>query len=173
MRPTLLIFTSTVSLLALLGMPVHTIAQEQQNAPHPNRYTVTDLGTLGGAGTNSTATDINNAGWVAGSANLVSGGPQHAFLSYRHHLQDLGTLDGPACPACNSEADGPNLSGEAAIGSETSTYLGPTGEDFCEYGSHRQCLGAIWKNGAMSALSTLPGGNNANAFDLNDRGQVI
>ena len=46
------------------------------------RYTVTDLGTLGGAGTNSTAFEMNNAGWVAGSSNLTSGGPQHAFLWY-------------------------------------------------------------------------------------------
>ncbi len=46
------------------------------------RYTITDLGTLGGAGTNSTATDINFVGWVAGSSNLTAGGPQHAFLWY-------------------------------------------------------------------------------------------
>src|SRR5712671_3088695 len=40
------------SLLAVLA-----VAQP----PHP-RYTVTDLGTLGGPGTNSAATDMNNAG---------------------------------------------------------------------------------------------------------------
>ena len=137
------------------------------------RYTVTDLGTLGGAGTNSTAFEMNNAGWVAGSSNLTSGGPQHAFLWYGGgHLRDLGTLDGPACPACNSGADGPNGSGEAAIGSETS-QTDPNGEDFCEYGTHRQCLAAIWKNGALTALPNLAGGNNANAFGLNDQGQVV
>src|ERR1039458_6730898 len=73
------------------------------------RYTVTDLGTLGGNGTNSSAFDMNNAGWVAGSSNLTSGGPQHAFLWYGGgHLHDLGTLDGAACPGCNSGADGPH-----------------------------------------------------------------
>jgi probable HAF family extracellular repeat protein len=146
------------------------LAIAQTAAP---RYTVKDLGTLGGDGTNSTAFDINNAGWVAGSSNLTSGGPQHAFLWYGGgHLHDLGTLDGPTCPACNSGADGPNGSGEAAVGSETSE-TDPNGEDFCEYGTHRQCLGAIWKDGALTALPTLRGGNNANAFGLNDQGQVI
>jgi hypothetical protein len=35
-----------------------------------------------GEGTNSSAFDMNNAGWVAGSSNLTLGGPQHAFLWY-------------------------------------------------------------------------------------------
>jgi probable HAF family extracellular repeat protein len=137
------------------------------------RYTVTDLGTLGGAGTNSSAFDMNNLGWVAGSSNLTAGGPQHAFLWYgRSPLHDLGTLDGPACPTCNSGADGPNASGEAAVGSET-RQTDPNGEDFCEFGTHHQCLGAIWRNGRLAALPNLPGGNNANAFELNNSGQVI
>jgi probable HAF family extracellular repeat protein len=168
---------SSLGLLALLAIPAGLAAQTRAKSVH---YTITDLGTLGGAGTNSTATDINNAGWVAGSASLVTGGPQHAFLWYgRGRLHDLGTLDGPACPACNSGADGPNLSGEVAVSSETSTYFGPTGEDFCRFGTHRQCLGAIWKNGALKALPNLKCGKdskgckNASAFDLNDQGQVI
>ena len=48
----------------------------------------------------------------------------------------------------------------------------PNGEDFCEFGTHRQCLAAIWKNGTMTALPTLPGGGNAAAFDINNRGQI-
>ena len=112
------------------------------------RYTVTDLGTLGGAGTNSTAFEMNNAGWVAGSSNLTSGGPQHAFLWYGGGpLRDLGTLDGPVCPACNSGADGPNASGEAAIGSETS-QTDPNGEDFSEgWSSSQRLLIAIHEAG--------------------------
>jgi probable HAF family extracellular repeat protein len=137
------------------------------------RYTITDLGTLGGAGTNSTATDMNFAGWVAGNSNLTAGGPQHAFLWYGGGmLKDLGTLGGSRCPTCNSEVDGPNVFGEAAVLSETAK-TDPNGEDFCEFGTHHQCLGAVWRNGALTALPTLPGGNNASAFDLNDLGQVI
>lgn len=140
--------------------------------PKP-RYTITDLGTLGGAGTSSFATEMNNAGWVAGSSNLTAGGPQHAFLWYGSSpLRDLGTLDGAACPGCNSGADGPNARGEVPIGSETH-LKDLNGEDFCGFGTHHQCLGAIWKNGVMTALPTLTGGNNANAFGINDRGQIV
>ena len=136
-----------------------------------SRYTVTDLGTLGG--TYSNAYGPNAAGWVAGNSNLVLNGPQHAFLWYGFgQLHDLGTLDGSKCPTCNSVAYWPNALGEAAIGSETSK-TDPKGEDFCGYGTHHQCLGAIWRNGFMTALPTLPGGNNATALDLNDQGQVI
>lgn len=87
-------------------------------------------------------------------------------------MKDLGTLGGPDCPGCNSGADGPNLSGEAAVGSETSK-LDPNGEDFCEFGTHHQCLGAIWKDNVLKALPTLPGANNDNAFNLNDEGLVV
>jgi probable HAF family extracellular repeat protein len=140
--------------------------------PAPPRYTVTDLGTLGGPGTNSAGFDLNNAGWVAGSSNRVPGGPQHAFVWFGSGpLVDLGTLDKGACPECNSGADGPNALGEAAIGSETQR-MDPNGEDFCAYGSHRQCLAAVWRAGKMTALPNLPGGYNANAFGINNRGQL-
>jgi probable HAF family extracellular repeat protein len=119
-------------------------------------------------GTNATATDMNSAGWVAGSSNLVPNGPQHAFLWYGGGpLVDLGTLGGP-----NSGVDGPNLYGEAAVGSEIST-ADPDNEDFCGYGTHLQCLGAIWRYGKLTALPTLPGGRNANAFGINNLGQVV
>ena len=142
-----------------------------QPAPH---YTVTDLGTLGG--TYSYAYGINNAGWVAGGAatpTQTNGLAQTAFLWYGGGpLIDLGTLDGPKkCPICNSEAGGPNAFGESAIVSETSE-ADPNGEDFCQFGTHRQCLGAIWKNGAMTALPTLAGGHNGQTYWINNQGQV-
>jgi len=163
------------TLLLAMAIPARMMAQEE-SATHeraPRHYKVIDLGTLGGPGTNSSAFQLNEAGWVAGSSNLVAGGPQHAFLWYgRGPLKDLGTLDGSACLGCNSGADGPNASGEAAVGSETS-MLDPNGEDFCEYVTGRQCLATIWKNGKLTALPNLPGGYNSNAFNLNDRGEVI
>ena len=132
-----------VGLLSALAMPTHLVAQEEN--PRPARYTVTDLGTLGGPGTNSTGFDMNNAGWVAGSGNLIPGGPQHAFLWYgRGPLFDLGTLGGP-----NSGPGGPNARGEASILSETSE-IDPNGEDFCGFGNHLQCLAGIWRNRANS-----------------------
>src|ERR1017187_4752831 len=36
-----------------------------------------------------------------------------------------------------------------------------------------QCLAALWKNGRLTALPTLPGGHNTKAFGLNILGQVV
>jgi probable HAF family extracellular repeat protein len=137
-----------------------------QPAPH---YTVTDLGTLGG--TYSYGYGINKWGWVGGGAATVSqtgGVAQTAFLWHGGHMTNLGTLGGPS----SEVGGGPNLFGELTIISETS-MTDPNGEDFCGFGTHLQCLGAIWKNGAMTALPTLPGGNNGQAYWVNDEGQVI
>ena len=134
------------------------------------RYTITDLGTLPG-GTYSYAYGMNSAGWVTGGAatsTQTGGVSQTAVLWNGKHITDLGTLPG----GLNSEGAGVNASGEVAILSET-YRTDPNGEDFCELGTHRQCLGAIWKNGAMTALPTLENGHNAAAFDINSRGQVI
>jgi probable HAF family extracellular repeat protein len=137
------------------------------------QYTVTDLGTLGGPGTNSTADGINAFGWVTGASNMVASGPQRAFIWYGFGpLVDLGTLGGQKCPTCNSEANGVNVFGQAAIGSETSN-MDPNGEDFCGYGTHHQCLGAIGSFFGLTALQPLAGGNNANALDVNIQGQVV
>lgn len=164
MKTTLL----TTSLLGLLAVAATQMAAAQLPTSGTVRYTVTDLGTLGGAGTNSSAFDDNNAGWVAGSGNLTPEGPQHAFVWYgRGPLIDTGTLGGP-----NSEADGPNLWGQVPIVSETAS-ADPNGEDFCGFGDHIQCLAAIWKNGKLAALPTLPGGHNAEALGINDLGQII
>jgi probable HAF family extracellular repeat protein len=142
-------------------------------AASPARYTVQDLGTLGGTGTNSNAFGINFGGWVVGSSNPTLNGPQHAFFWYGFGpLFDLGTLGGSKCSTCNSVAYAPNAFGEVSITSETSK-ADPNGEDFCFYSTHHQCLGAIWRDGFMTQLPTLPGRNNANAFDVNDLGQVV
>src|SRR5262249_56382165 len=56
--------------------------------------------------------------------------------------------------------------------SETAT-LDPNGEDFCEFGTGRQCLAALWRNGTLTALPTLPGGNNSEAFFVNNGGEIV
>ena len=73
------------------------------------RYTVKDLGTLGGS--YSYAWGVNNAGVVAGGAatpTQTGGVFQTAFLFSGGRMHNLGTLGGASCPDCNSEAGGPN-----------------------------------------------------------------
>ncbi|HUI56654.1 MAG TPA: hypothetical protein VLY04_16875 [Bryobacteraceae bacterium] len=157
------------SLLAALA-----IAQRHPEEPVPQpQYTITDLGALGGPAANSNPYGINAFGWVSGLSNVAPGGPVHAFLWYgRGPLFDLGTLGGPKCTTCNSQANGLNDFAETAVGSETSA-ADKNGEDFCAYGTHHQCLGAVGGPWGLTPLQLLAGGNNANAIDLNDRGQIV
>lgn len=171
MKSRLLLTSSWLALLTLVATWLALPARAQ--APNPPHYTITDLGTLGG--TYSYAYGINDAGVVAGgaaTATQTGGASQTAFLWEGGQPIDLGTLGGPDCPDCSSEAGGPNASGESALISETAK-ADPNDEDFCGFGTHRQCLGAIWKNGAMEALRPLHGGDNSQAYWTNNRGQVV
>ena len=125
------------------------------------RYSVTDLGTLGG--TVGSGNGINFEGRVAGAANLPNGNSR-AFLSGPGAMYDLGTLGGP-----NSSEGGLNASYQMAIFAETSK-TDPLNENFCGFGTSNICLAAIW-NGTMMALPTL-GGNNSIAYAINNQGQV-
>lgn len=140
----------------------------------PARYVVTDLGTLGG--TYSFAYSINGLGMVAGGAETLSQTnfvAQTAVVWYRGQLIDLGTLGGSDCPECSSEGAAVSPNGEAALLSETMISNGAMGEDFCEFGTHHQCEAAIWRNGNLTALPLLPGGNNSEAFFINDWGEAV
>src|SRR5580698_328017 len=152
--------------LGLAACLTTAVAAQTPGSESP-QYTVTDLGVLG-KGNNATSNDMNSIGWVAGQSNLVPNGPQHSFLWYgAGPLVDIGTLGGP-----NSGAGGPNLYGEAAVESELATK-DPDNEDFCAFGTHLECRGAIWRYGKLAALARLPGGRNSNAFGVNNLGQVI
>jgi probable HAF family extracellular repeat protein len=148
---TIMTLIAASSLLAALAMA------------QPPRYGVADLGTLGG--TASVAFGINNAGRMAGGANRPAENQHPFFSGVGGTKYDLGTLGGP-----NGNAAGPNGSNDLAVLAETSTP-DPLGEDFCGFGTHLTCLGAFW-NGVMTPLPTL-GGNNAEAFTLNDRSQIV
>ena len=101
-----------------------------QTAP---RYTVAEIGTLGGSA--SIAFGVNDAGRVAGGANLRSEN-QHPFLSVVGGLlYDLGTPGGP-----NGNMAGPNNNDQVGGLAETA-LLDPNGEDFCGYGTHLECRG--------------------------------
>lgn len=133
-------------------------------------YALTALPSLGGtvAGGNS----INELGWVTGFANLAGSGGSHAALWRHETAVDLGTLGG-----ANSgvEWQVENDRGVIAGISETSTN-DPLGESwscsaFFPTNGHT-CLGFVWKNHAMTPLSTL-GGDNGYAAGVNQRGTIV
>jgi probable HAF family extracellular repeat protein len=160
---------TTMTLFAALAVPMRLTAQgQQQQTKKLPRYTVTDLGTLGG--TYSAAIGVNNGGSVDGLATLPGDTAQHAFLWRNGVITDLGTLGGPNSGSVNGGDGGPNAAGKVVGPSETSTP-DPLGEDFCGYGTHLICFGFLWRNGVMTPLPTL-GGNNSFAIDINNRGQA-
>jgi probable HAF family extracellular repeat protein len=147
------------------------------------RYRVIDLGALGG--TYSFGFGINHAGDVAGAAATpaqTDGFAATAALWSKQKgklaIKELGVLGPPlfpACPTCNSGAAAVDALGEVAMGSEIAT-LDPNGEDFGQSDppnpTHRVTRGAIWRNGVMTVLPNLPGGNNSGPFWINNLGQM-
>lgn len=92
------ILTSIAAGSLLAGL---AIAQPPQTYPPQPRYTVTDLGTLGG--TSSNAYGPNVVGWVAGNSNLAPNGPQHAQMA------PFTPSYGPGKQVCRTTARFPGL----------------------------------------------------------------
>jgi probable HAF family extracellular repeat protein len=148
----------------------------QAKGGQPAQYIVIDLGTLGGEYSFPYA--INDSGTVAGGAATST---QTDFLSQTAFLWNalwnggklinLGTLDGPACPDCNSEGAAASANGTVAVISERAA-VDVNGEDVCAFGTHRQCVAAVWKAGTLRALEMLPGGHNSQVFYANNGGAM-
>lgn len=157
MKRSLLLMVLIASMLAPLGMALRgssARADEGQPAaqadpPVRSRYTITDLGTLGGD--TSQAFAVNKEGYVVGLAKR-SAQIYHAFVWDGETMTDLGTLDGQ-----QSIAFGINDSGQVAGWSHTSS------------GDNR---GFLWENGSMQPLGTL-GGADSQANGVNNSGQVV
>jgi probable HAF family extracellular repeat protein len=110
----------------------------------------TDLGTLGGV--SSYSSDINDAGWIAGYANIATGHTR-AFRHNGSTMQNLGTLGG-----LTSFGQGINAAGHV-VG--RSTLAGDT------------LTRAFLHDGiAMVSLGTL-GGNYSAAEEINAAGQIV
>jgi probable HAF family extracellular repeat protein len=156
--------------LAVLAAPVGA----QEHKSEPIRFTVTDLGTLGG--TYSQPFVLNNEGLVGGTASLPDG-TQHAVLWRNGRIRDLGTLGGPNSVAFGS----PNRRGQIVGEAETS-IPDPNGEDFCGFlafgdPSSGTCQAFFWQDGVMTSLPALGNSRerlqkNSAANWINDRGVV-
>ena len=159
----------------------------------PARYTVTDLGTLGGAGSRAYA--INSAGVVAGEAE-TAGRRIHAFI-WRpgQGMSDLGTLGGPTSRAYDinsngtvvGEADTTSGLREAFVWSEAAgmTNLGGalrpfasfayaiSDEDFIVGGADSEdgSQAVVWSNGIPRMPRLDPSGISV-AYDINAAGYI-
>jgi probable HAF family extracellular repeat protein len=164
------IFTliAVMTFVAALALPVRLAAQEQQEQRknEQRRYSVTDLGTLGG--NNSVPQGINDRGQVVGLAETPDtdsncGCPIfHAFLWNKEILQDLGTLGGR-----KSEAGlgGVNPEGQVVGDAETPT-VDPNNPPFLESSAF------LWQEGVMIGLGTL-GGNGSFATAIDSEQRVV
>jgi probable HAF family extracellular repeat protein len=114
------------------------------------------LGTLPGPGLDwSAATDINNAGQIAGySFTLGPGSAHRAWILDGGQMTDLGTLGGD-----QASAGAVNEAGQVVGWAQTGD------PDFVTHAF-------LWDGGIMTDLGTLPGDTGSSAADLNENGQV-
>jgi probable HAF family extracellular repeat protein len=117
------------------------------------KYTVTDLGVLGGHGSNAFA--VNDSGVVVGASQTSNQNSlQHAFVwTAATGMQDIGTLGGD-----NSSAYGINKAGQVVGCADVNST---TQHAF------------LWtQSGGMQDLGSL-GGMTSCAVGINDNGQVV
>jgi probable HAF family extracellular repeat protein len=113
------------------------------------KYTVTDLGTLGGP--ESSASSINSKGQIVGSAKTADG-QTHAFFYSDKAMIDLGTLGGSY-----SSASGINDAGQIVGTSKTNNDV---------------LHAYLYQGGQMLDLGTL-GGSESYAGGINNQGQIV
>jgi probable HAF family extracellular repeat protein len=162
--------TGTV-LLASLAAPFTGLAQEQAqgHATKHTRYTLVDIGTLGGPNSelNGGGVIANSSGTVVGQADTSIYDPQcdcyvsHAFKWRKGVMTDLGTLPG----GTNSEAAAINPHG-AIAGRSDNGLIDPV------YGGPAW-VATVWDHGEIQNLGTLGGGYSMATASINDRGQVV
>lgn len=116
--------------------------------PAEVRYSITDLGTLGGT---TSASGINDSGQVAGSSRNAAN-DYRAFLYDETGMHDLGTLGG-----AHSIANSVNDSGQVAGWSVTA-------------GGYMHAF--LYNGTAMTDLGTL-GGDGSWAEGINNSGQIV
>ena len=140
---------------------------------------LTDLGVLPG-GASSAPLWISENGLIAGLSEngktdpLYAGLPEvHAVLWQHGKITDLGTLGG----GYESEANAVNSAGQV-VGAALNTVPDPNSMAVgtywlwgVPYGYQTRAF--IWEKGVMRDLGTLPGGTDAQAILINEKGQVV
>ena len=125
------------------------------------QYTAIDLGTLGGAGTNSYADAVNDAGVAVGASfNDPSTQFFNATLYSAGTVQNLGTLGGPTSGA-NAINNAGQIVGAADLGNFSGTVA---------------FLYSTQSNGPITNLGTLPLAGNfasSSANAINDAGEIV
>lgn len=113
------------------------------------RFSVTDLGTLGG--TFSGVSSVNDARQVVGYAYTSGDASYRAFLWQSDRMQDVGTLGGKSSQAFGIDAAG-RIVGSASTSDANHAFL--------------------WQSGRMQDLGTL-GGTNSRAYDIDATGRAL
>lgn len=127
------------------------------------RYTITDLGTLPG-GSFSTGAANALTGMIVGGSNGADG-LEHAVVWLHGRAIDIGP------GGVNSDAYGVSLFGEVSGLTEIAAR-DPNGENFCAYGTDRQCRPFVWQAGRMKLLPLLGGYNATVGDNVNLFGQI-
>jgi probable HAF family extracellular repeat protein len=166
-----------VTMLLALAMPLPGAAAQKHH-----HYKLIDMGTFGGPASNA-INYLNNRGeMVGGSATPVPAPPTmnpfgsggfdgagpvpfifHAFLWKNGNVIDLGALP-PVDLNFSSPQGPPNEKGETVGVSENGIIDPIVG--------FTQIRAVVWKDRQILDLGTL-GGNESDAFTLNNRGQVV
>jgi probable HAF family extracellular repeat protein len=173
---------ASLATIALLGLASPSLGTAQPPKSAHYRYTLIDLGTLGGPQAdvgNFPFPAENNRGLVVGQADTPLADPylpsenpafggdpfvQHAFSWHDGVISDLGALG--AQPGNNSSfTNAVNARGDAAGLSDNGTIDPIQG--------YAAADAVLWKDGRIIDLGTLGGGNESLAIGLNNRGQVV
>ncbi len=157
-------------------------------------FHLTDLGTLGGA--TSQSYDLNKSGNVTGSS-LRADGSTGAFVASHGAMTDIGTLGGTKTIGRDIDTAGrvvgsSNVAGDTAQhaflwAGGTMTDLGTFGgvfsiatsiaDDGLIVGHATDVAGAThafaWRNATMTDLGMLPGTTNSESFDSNTSGTIV
>jgi probable HAF family extracellular repeat protein len=160
------------------------------------RYTITDLGTLGG--TRSDARGINNRAEVVGSSDVAGNTSIRPFLYSNDAMRDLGSLmPGPALGVGEAVNDSGQVTGYSSpyttliahgfiysdgvmrdIGILGGSSIGFDLNNAGQVAGHSQLTNGAWRaflysGGTMTNLGTLPGGDYSSARGINNGGQVV